>query len=148
MPLNGECGITKPPIVVDMAAGENYLDAASRIYFGIHHPIQYNVKVKDVGQVPNEAIPLLIGNWREENRPDQYSRQSASVTALAEVDEVDEADDVDKDNEHSEEKKEEKPTDPYIYHVRYNTKGYHPQISPYSYHPTYNLYGWHETQAR
>ncbi|EDU41668.1 conserved hypothetical protein [Pyrenophora tritici-repentis Pt-1C-BFP] len=137
--LNGEYGITKPPIVVDMTAGENYLQFASRIYFGIHHPIQYNVKVKDVGQVPEEAIPLLIGNWREENRADQDSRQSASVTDLAEVDEEDEAGE--------EEEEEEKPVDSYIYHARYNVKGYHPQISPYSYHPTHNLYGWHETLA-
>ncbi|KAK1917731.1 hypothetical protein P3342_000445 [Pyrenophora teres f. teres] len=138
--LPHEHGITKPPIVVDMTAGESYLDVASRIYFGIHHPIQYNVKVKDVGRVPEEAIPLLIGNWREENRADQYSRQSASVTDLAEVDEEDEAG-------VQEEEEEEKPTDPYTYHARYNVKGYHPQISPYSYHPAHNMYGWHETLA-
>jgi len=59
------------------------LDVASRIYFGIHHPIQYNVKVKEIGNVPPHAIPALIGNWQEEQGGD--SRQSTEVTATADV---------------------------------------------------------------
>ena len=129
--LPHENGITKRPIVINMAPGEKILDIASRIYFGIHHPIQYNVKVKDIGHMPNDLIPTLIANWKEEDDRDKFSRQSTDVTELAGV----------------EEEEEEKPTDPYLYHATYNPKGYHPHISAYSYHPTHNLYGWHETQA-
>jgi hypothetical protein len=39
------------------------LHAASRLYFGIHHPIQYNVKVKDIGFVTKEHIGRLCGYW-------------------------------------------------------------------------------------
>ncbi|KAF7455399.1 hypothetical protein PtrSN002B_011703 [Pyrenophora tritici-repentis] len=119
--LNGEYGITKPPIVVDMTAGENYLQFASRIYFGIHHPIQYNVKVKDVGQVPEEAIPLLIGNWREENRADQDSRQSASYHPQI---------------------------SPYSYHPTHNLYGWHETLAPECYHPEHNKEGFHYTGNR
>lgn len=35
------------------------LVATSRLNFGIHHPIQYNVKVKDLGSVASAHIPLL-----------------------------------------------------------------------------------------
>ncbi|KAI1588653.1 hypothetical protein PtrEW13061_006665 [Pyrenophora tritici-repentis] len=135
--LNGEYGITKPPIVVDMTAGENYLQFASRIYFGIHHPIQYNVKVKDVGQVPEEAIPLLIGNWREENRADQDSRQSASVTDLAET--------LAPECYHPEHNKEgfHYTGNRCGYHSVSNPFGYNSQIAPDNYHPELNPEGYH-----
>ncbi|KAF2996444.1 hypothetical protein E8E13_003705 [Curvularia kusanoi] len=64
--LPGETGITKASIGVNMEENET-LTKASRIYFGIHHPIQYNVKVKNIGCVCAEHIPSLIGSWREED---------------------------------------------------------------------------------
>jgi hypothetical protein len=65
--LPGEVGITKTPLPVVMSESHTRLDKASRIYYGIHHPIQYNNKVKDVGYVPGECIPSLIGNWKAQN---------------------------------------------------------------------------------
>lgn len=78
--LQGETGITKPPVIVVMAQGERSLHIASRIYFGIHHPIQYNVKVKEIGYVPPEQVHTLIGSWQAEN---QGTNQASDVTVDA-----------------------------------------------------------------
>ncbi|KAF2868229.1 hypothetical protein BDV95DRAFT_500966 [Massariosphaeria phaeospora] len=64
--LPGETGITKDSIAVDSAPSVPPLNKCSRLYFGIHHPIQYNVKVKDLGMVSDNDIPKMIGYWREE----------------------------------------------------------------------------------
>jgi hypothetical protein len=80
--LPGEYGITKPSLTVVMIEGEKILDKASRIYYGIHHPIQYNVKVKDIGYVVPDQVHLLISNWKAE---DGETKQSGKVTANAEV---------------------------------------------------------------
>jgi hypothetical protein len=80
--LPGEYGITKPSLAVVMTEGEKVLDRASRIYYGIHHPIQYNVKVKDVGYVVPDQVHSLILNWKAE---DGETKQSGKVTANAEV---------------------------------------------------------------
>jgi hypothetical protein len=76
--LANEEGITKRPIPVVMFDGQRNLSPASRIYYGIHHPIQYNVKVKYIGYVPADHIPILIGNWREED-DEGVSQQSPST---------------------------------------------------------------------
>ncbi|KAH7081326.1 hypothetical protein BKA63DRAFT_206347 [Paraphoma chrysanthemicola] len=86
--LPSEFGITKPSMPVVMAEHVSALDVASRIYYGIHHPIQYNVKVKEIGYVPNDYIPTLIGNWKEED--DNDTKQSSTVTDNAEIPEEDE----------------------------------------------------------
>jgi hypothetical protein len=80
--LLGEFGITKPSLTVVMAEGEKVLDKASRIYYGIHHPVQYNVKVKDIGHVVPGQVHLLISNWKAE---DGETKQSGEVTANAEA---------------------------------------------------------------
>ena len=64
--LQGEYGITKTSICVVMTNNNPALDVASRIYFGMHHPVQYGVKVKEIGYVPSDQLATLIGNWREE----------------------------------------------------------------------------------
>ncbi|EDU42931.1 conserved hypothetical protein [Pyrenophora tritici-repentis Pt-1C-BFP] len=46
--LPGEARLEKDPICI-VSNDSEPLSTASRIYFGIHHPIQYNVKVKDLG---------------------------------------------------------------------------------------------------
>jgi hypothetical protein len=66
--LQNETGITKDPIAMDMAHGEGSLDRNSRLRFGIHHPIQYNVKVKDHGMVCEDDIQKVIGYWNEEQQ--------------------------------------------------------------------------------
>jgi hypothetical protein len=89
--------MTKPSIPVVMSDSHITLDKASRIYYGIHHPVQYNAKVKDIGYVPRDLIPTLIGNWREEDERD--TQQEAEVTANAELSD---------DEEEEEEGKEER----------------------------------------
>ncbi|KAF1848726.1 uncharacterized protein K460DRAFT_403996 [Cucurbitaria berberidis CBS 394.84] len=83
--IQGERGITKASLPVVMATNESNLDPASRIYYGIHHPIQYNVKVKEIGCVPEAYITTLIGNWREEEGREEGQKQSSAVTAQAEM---------------------------------------------------------------
>ena len=63
-----------------MTDGVPNLHFASRIYFGIQHPIQYNVKVKDIGYVPVDNVHTLISSWQEEN---QGTNQAVEVTANA-----------------------------------------------------------------
>ncbi|CAN9481950.1 unnamed protein product [Alternaria alternata] len=41
--------------------------ATSRIYFGIHHPIQYNVKAKDLGYVHPDFMATFSGYWKMES---------------------------------------------------------------------------------
>lgn len=85
--VQGETGITKPSISVVQEEGSPPLNIASRIYFGIHHPVQYNVRVKDIGHVPQEQVSTLVGIWREED--DKDSGQSQDVTDNAERPELD-----------------------------------------------------------
>tara|TARA_R110002003_G_scaffold251_3_gene17779 strand:+ start:20504 stop:20707 length:204 start_codon:yes stop_codon:yes gene_type:complete len=67
-----------------MNEGERPLTQASRIYFGIHHPIQYNVKVKDLGYVLPDDTARFHGYWAMEVAND--TQQAAEVTAEAEDD--------------------------------------------------------------
>ncbi|KAF2823150.1 hypothetical protein CC86DRAFT_76631 [Ophiobolus disseminans] len=98
--LPGESGITKASIGVHMAHRVPSLDKASRIYYGIIHPIQYNVKVKEIGSVPANHLPVLIGNWRAEDEND--TGQPARVTNHAEIPEEDEDDDDNDDDDEAE----------------------------------------------
>ncbi|KAF2469459.1 uncharacterized protein BDR25DRAFT_289019 [Lindgomyces ingoldianus] len=66
--LPNETGIKYLRITVDPAPDVEPLHPASRIYFGIHHPIQYNVRVKDLGQVIEPHVPRLLGYWVRENK--------------------------------------------------------------------------------
>jgi hypothetical protein len=62
--LGSEPSGIMPNIAIVMTEKERPLQPTSRINFGIHYPIQYNVKVKDIGYVPQTQIPSLINNWR------------------------------------------------------------------------------------
>jgi hypothetical protein len=75
--VQGESGITKQSIGVQMSDGVPDLHISSRVYYGLHHPIQYNVKVKDIGQVLASHVPALIGNWKSEDDPDEGSVYSS-----------------------------------------------------------------------
>ncbi|KAI4945164.1 hypothetical protein J4E91_008141 [Alternaria rosae] len=83
--LPDEGPLTKHAICIVMNSGERPLATASRIYFGIHHPIQYNVKVKDLGVVHQDWLPTFIGYWNMENISD--TQQSNEVTNEAAQDE-------------------------------------------------------------
>jgi hypothetical protein len=61
-----------------MNQGERELHKASRVYFGIQHAIQYNVKVKDIGMVHEASMPDFFGYWHMENGTE--TQQTNSVT--------------------------------------------------------------------
>jgi hypothetical protein len=63
----GEAPLVKLAIPIVMEEGAAPLVAASRIYFAIHHPIQYNVKVKSLGYVHPDWLPTFLGYWNQEN---------------------------------------------------------------------------------
>jgi hypothetical protein len=90
--LQYEGGMTKPSLPVVMSEPHQILDRASRIYYGIHHPIQYNVKVKDIGYIPRDLIPTLIGNWREEDEGNTQ-QEFADTQAAEDPDESDDEND-------------------------------------------------------
>jgi hypothetical protein len=73
----GEQQLRKSPIPIVMEQGVTPLVAASRIYFAIHHPVQYNVKVKSLGYVHPDWLPTFLGYWNQENYD---SRQDLDVT--------------------------------------------------------------------
>jgi hypothetical protein len=81
MLVNNEEPLINQPICIVDAPGVGPLHLASRIYFGIHHPIQYNVKVKDLGQVHDDYIQRLRGYWNMVNR--DATNQDQDVTAAA-----------------------------------------------------------------
>jgi hypothetical protein len=73
----GEAPLAKAPIPIIMDDDTTPLAAASRIYFAIHHPIQYNVKVKSLGYVHPDYLPTFLGYWNQENFD---SKQDPEVT--------------------------------------------------------------------
>jgi hypothetical protein len=155
--VTGETGIKKPSIAVAMAEHQPPLQAESRIYYGIHHPIQYNVKVKDIGHVLPHHIPTLIGNWKAED--ENESRQAPEVTAAAEeadLPNVPEGEEEEQSIAHNkawgkkpatdEQSIPQSPTsyrDPHLYHSKKNVHGYDPHDNPHMYHPEHNQHGFH-----
>ncbi|KAI4666960.1 uncharacterized protein J4E79_001641 [Alternaria viburni] len=69
--VQGEAPLRKAPIPIEMEENNRALVPASRIYFAIHHPIQYNVKVKNLGHVHPDYIPTFLGYWNQENTDSQ-----------------------------------------------------------------------------
>ncbi|KAL1638752.1 hypothetical protein SLS58_008676 [Diplodia intermedia] len=59
--------LQKAPIPIIPAEGSMTLSGASRVNFAIHHPIQHNVKVKDLGTVHHDYIPTLISYAKMES---------------------------------------------------------------------------------
>jgi hypothetical protein len=74
--VNGELPLKKSPIPIVTEDLTRPLVPASRIYFAIHHPIQYNVKVKSLGYVHPDYLPLFLGYWNQENSD---SKQDSEV---------------------------------------------------------------------
>ena len=78
--VHGEMPLAKAAIPIVMDDGATPLVAASRIYFAINHPMQYNVKVKSLGYVHPEWLPTFLGYWNQENGD---SNQPLDVTQNA-----------------------------------------------------------------
>ncbi|CAN9415539.1 unnamed protein product [Alternaria alternata] len=68
MLLANETTLEKEPVCVVMNPGEQALSTASRIFFGMQHPIQYNVKVKDLGYVHTDYLSRFLGYWAMEHQ--------------------------------------------------------------------------------
>ncbi|KAI4633817.1 uncharacterized protein J4E87_000983 [Alternaria ethzedia] len=84
--VHGEAPLRKSPIPIVMEENNKALAYASRIFFAVHHPIQYNVKVKNLGHVHPDYLPTFLGYWNQENSD---SRQDIDITAdQGRVDEV------------------------------------------------------------
>jgi hypothetical protein len=66
--LDGESGVGKTAIAY--ISTDRDLHVASRVHYGVHMLIQYNVKVKDLGYVTPEDIPRLLGNYSDEVKED------------------------------------------------------------------------------
>jgi hypothetical protein len=64
-----------------MNEGEKPLTQASRIYFGIHHPVLHKVKAKDLGYVLPDDTARFLGYYAMEVA--NGTRQAAEVTAEA-----------------------------------------------------------------
>ena len=73
----GEAPLVKSAIPIVMDDNTQPLVPASRIYFAIHHPIQFNVKVKSLGYVHPDYLPTFLGYWNQENSD---STQDPDVT--------------------------------------------------------------------
>ena len=76
--LSGESQLSKEPICIIMKDGVPLLSSASRVFFGIHHSVQYNIKVKELGHVHPDHLPNLLGYWHMENEGE--TQQPAEVT--------------------------------------------------------------------
>ena len=59
--LAGETKMNKEPICIQPVSPAEKLDPRSRINLGKVHPINHNVKVKDVGFVDPRSLPKLLG---------------------------------------------------------------------------------------
>ncbi|KAH7378350.1 hypothetical protein BKA66DRAFT_149905 [Pyrenochaeta sp. MPI-SDFR-AT-0127] len=129
----GETGITKASIAVAMVAGEPNLQVESRIYYGIHHPIQYNVKVKDIGHVIEAHVPTLIGNWMEEE-----GKVSTQAHNIAPDRDEPQLGDLIEDGDGAQD-----TGDRFAFHPQNNPQGFHPKRNPNGYHPNHNQYGYH-----
>jgi hypothetical protein len=57
----------REPIEVVPTNGRETLDRASRLRFGKTFPIEWNVKVKDVGRIAPSHMSKLIQYWKEES---------------------------------------------------------------------------------
>ncbi|KAK1913846.1 hypothetical protein P3342_007091 [Pyrenophora teres f. teres] len=82
--LPGEEELQKDPICI-VSTDSVPLSISSRIYFGIHHPIQYNVKVKELGYVLPDDLIKLTSYWAmehmklEDEENDVYKERDTGV---------------------------------------------------------------------
>ena len=66
--LQNETPLTKEPIeIVPSSPSIRPFARASRIRFGKSQPIQYNARVKDIGDVRDDHIPRLVAYYRMEH---------------------------------------------------------------------------------
>ncbi|KAH7112799.1 hypothetical protein B0J11DRAFT_541935 [Dendryphion nanum] len=65
-----EAGMDKKPIEIVPASADIMMNGASRIRFGKTYPVEWNVKVKDIGQVLKKHMRLLYKYWKSTQNSD------------------------------------------------------------------------------
>jgi hypothetical protein len=76
MPREYEMGMTKVPIAIEPAEGDEQMSPLSRLRLGKTHTIECNVKVRDIGKVAPEHKTALL-RYHQDTRdvgwePDEY----------------------------------------------------------------------------
>ncbi|KAF1832451.1 hypothetical protein BDW02DRAFT_649114 [Decorospora gaudefroyi] len=140
--IDGEAQLSKQPICIIMNVDEHPLTVYSRICFGIHHPIQHNVKVKHLGYVKDSDIARMRGYWKMEsgdseaptNNPAEATAEATQHTARDHPRPV--TTDTDSYIYNA-------VTNPHCYDPEHNPYGYHPDKTQYCFHPVYNPEGYH-----
>lgn len=59
--------MTKDPIEIFPSSPNEVMEGASRIRFGRTYPVEWNVKVKDIGQVMPSHKTRLTQYWQDED---------------------------------------------------------------------------------
>jgi hypothetical protein len=60
-------GMTTDPIEIVPADRNATMDPASRLRFGKTFPVEWNVKVKEIGRVASHDMAKMIQYWQEED---------------------------------------------------------------------------------
>ncbi|KAF2741639.1 hypothetical protein M011DRAFT_454496, partial [Sporormia fimetaria CBS 119925] len=69
--LQGENGMTMDPIEIEHTSDPRAtLKPASRLHLGMTYPVQWNVKVKDIGMVSQAHLKKLKKYWKTVNEDD------------------------------------------------------------------------------
>ncbi|KAI4214757.1 MAG: hypothetical protein LQ351_002833 [Letrouitia transgressa] len=63
--LPGEDKMNKVPLKVDLFSPSEKLDEKSRINLGKPYPIEWNVKVKEIGQLDKSSTQKMIAYWKD-----------------------------------------------------------------------------------
>ncbi|KAL8793196.1 MAG: hypothetical protein Q9195_004226 [Heterodermia aff. obscurata] len=67
-PLDGEEGMNKDPLRIELASPDEKLDPKSRLNLGRAHVIDHNFKVQNIGMIDERSLPKLITYYREVSR--------------------------------------------------------------------------------
>lgn len=57
--------MNKVPLKVDLFSPSEKLDEKSRINLGKPYPIEWNVKVKEIGQLDKSSTQKMIAYWKD-----------------------------------------------------------------------------------
>jgi hypothetical protein len=156
-----ERGMTKEPIEVTPDDETETMLPASRLRFGKHYSIEWNVKVREIGIVAPRYRSRLMKHYRDEQRNGFDNDED-----LSEEDEDEElaAQHTGKDKMKATKKTAQSAAkyadsriyhaeanpygydidcNPHMFHPKHNPNGYHPESNPHGYHPESNPYMFH-----
>jgi hypothetical protein len=85
IPGEYQLGMTKEPIEIIPSNPADHMDPASRLRFSKTFPVEWNVKVKDIGLVHPEHMSKLVRYWREEDTDEDGDTGEGEVAGTYEV---------------------------------------------------------------